>query len=89
VGLAMALLTRLILKFMHRRGHKAQEQLTLTIAVAYLTYYFGQLAGAPPAGPRRRPPGPAAAARAPGPHPCTHAARRSHSARVQTVPCFS
>lgn len=48
VGLAMAVLTRLILKFMHRRGLKAPEQLTLTIAVAYLTYYFGQLAGARP-----------------------------------------
>jgi len=70
VGLAMALLTRLILKFTHRRGHKAPEQLTLTIAVAYLTYYFGQLAGAALRSPRRRPARPAAAARAPGPHAC-------------------
>ena len=45
VGLAMSVLTRLMLKFIHRRGHKAPEQLTLTIAMAYLTYYFGQLAG--------------------------------------------
>ncbi|KAK9840543.1 hypothetical protein WJX81_000451 [Elliptochloris bilobata] len=45
VGLAMSLLTRLMLKFIHRRGHKGPEQLTLTIAMAYLTYYFGQLAG--------------------------------------------
>ena len=45
MGLAMSVLTRLMLKFIHRRGHKAPEQLTLTIAMAYLTYYFGQLAG--------------------------------------------
>ena len=46
IGLLMSVLTRLLLKFIHRRGHKAPEQLTLTIAMAYLTYYFGQLAGA-------------------------------------------
>ena len=49
MGLAMSVLTRLMLKFIHRRGHKAPEQLTLTIAMAYLTYYFGQLAGRGPA----------------------------------------
>ena len=53
IGLLMSVLTRLLLKFIHRRGHKAPEQLTLTIAVAYLTYYFGQLAGAPRAIPER------------------------------------
>ena len=44
----MSVLTRLMLKFIHRRGHKAPEQLTLTIAMAYLTYYLGQLAGGGP-----------------------------------------
>lgn len=40
VGFACALATRLILKWMHRRGHKAPEQLALTVAMAYLAFYL-------------------------------------------------
>lgn len=40
VGFACAIATRLILKWMHRRGHKAPEQLALTVAMAYLAFYL-------------------------------------------------
>lgn len=39
LGLAFGILTRLVLKWMHRRGHKAPEQLALTVAMAYLSFY--------------------------------------------------
>ncbi len=39
LGLAFGILTRLVLKFMHRRGHKAPEQRALTVAMAYLAFY--------------------------------------------------
>ena len=39
IGIAFALATRLVLKWMHRRGHKAPEQLALTVAMAYMTFY--------------------------------------------------
>ncbi len=44
VGFACAIATRLILKWMHRRGHKAPEQLALTVAMAYLAFYHGKWA---------------------------------------------
>ena len=34
VGLGFGLLTRLSLKLMHSKGHKAPEQLALTLAMA-------------------------------------------------------
>ena len=40
IGFACAIATRLILKWMHRRGHKAPEQLALTVAMAYLAFYI-------------------------------------------------
>ena len=40
VGLIFGLVTRLLLKVMHRRGHQAPEQLTLTVAMAYLCFYI-------------------------------------------------
>lgn len=40
IGFACAIATRLILKWMHRRGHKAPEQLALTVAMAYLAFYL-------------------------------------------------
>ncbi len=39
LGLLFGLATRLILKLMHRRGHKAPEQLALILAMAYLAFY--------------------------------------------------
>ena len=39
IGIAFALATRLVLKWMHRRGHKAPEQMALTVAMAYMTFY--------------------------------------------------
>ena len=40
IGLAFGLLTRLSLKIMHSKGHKAPEQLALTLAMAYLCFYI-------------------------------------------------
>lgn len=40
IGLAFGLLTRLSLKIMHSKGHKAPEQLALTLAMAYLAFYI-------------------------------------------------
>ena len=39
IGLAFGVATRLLLKLMHRKGHKAPEQLALTLAMAYLAFY--------------------------------------------------
>ena len=39
IGLAFGVATRLVLKWMHRRGHKAPEQLALTVAVPFLSFY--------------------------------------------------
>ena len=39
LGLAFGVATRLVLKLMHRRGHKAPEQLALIVAMAYLSFY--------------------------------------------------
>jgi NhaP-type Na+/H+ or K+/H+ antiporter len=39
LGLLCGVATRLVLKWMHRRGHKAPEQLALTVAMAYLVFY--------------------------------------------------
>ena len=39
VGFVFGVATRLMLKIMHRRGHKAPEQLALTVAMAYLCFY--------------------------------------------------
>lgn len=47
IGLAFGLATRLVLKWMHRRGHKAPEQLALTVACAYLSFYVANALCAP------------------------------------------
>ncbi|EIE21844.1 hypothetical protein COCSUDRAFT_56295 [Coccomyxa subellipsoidea C-169] len=39
LGLAFGVLTRLVLRLMHRRGHKAPEQLALIVGMAYLSFY--------------------------------------------------
>lgn len=39
LGLLFGGATRLVLKLMHRRGHKAPEQLALIVAMAYLSFY--------------------------------------------------
>ncbi|KAK9788845.1 hypothetical protein WJX73_003600 [Symbiochloris irregularis] len=39
VGYAFGIATRLLLKLMHRRGHKAPEQLALTLSLSYLCFY--------------------------------------------------
>ena len=39
MGLVFGVVTRFMLKLMHRRGHKAPEQLALTVAMAYLCFY--------------------------------------------------
>ena len=40
IGLAFGAATRLLLKLMHRKGHKVPEQLALTLAMAYLAFYI-------------------------------------------------
>ena len=42
------MLTRLSLKLMHRKGHKAPEQLALTLAMAYLAFYVANSPCEPP-----------------------------------------
>lgn len=39
VGFVFGVATRILFKLMHRRGHKAPEQLALTVAMAYLCFY--------------------------------------------------
>lgn len=42
-GICFGYLTRQILKYVKRSGHKAPEQLSLSLAMAYLVFYISQV----------------------------------------------
>ena len=46
-GLLFGWLTRQVLKFIKRGGHKAPEQLALSLAMAYLVFYTSQVGKRP------------------------------------------
>ena len=48
IGIVFGWLTRQILKIIKRSGHKAPEQLSLSVAMAYLTFYIANGPGRSP-----------------------------------------
>ena len=47
-GFAFGYITRQMLKLIKRGGHKAPEQLALSVAMSYLVFYFAQIGDNPP-----------------------------------------
>lgn len=46
-GFAFGFVTRQVLKLIKRGGHKAPEQLSFSVAMAYLVFYFAQIGRTP------------------------------------------